>query len=195
MLRWRERLEQAKQMARAKAPEARARAEVAAERARGIATEQGGKGRVWLDAKLARGARRRRAGSTGSNPPAAPPTRKGFQTRSPCDAASRQRRRTGGRWKPSPTYPSGRYRADCRRSWCARPWSRSSTGRGSWSRSSAPSMVGSHLLMPARIFSPTSHDAAVALSDLRPRIVPGSASPTIGWLTLRPSPRFVIASA
>ena len=50
--RWRERLEQAKQMARAKAPEARARAEVAAERARGIATEQGEKGRVWLDAKL-----------------------------------------------------------------------------------------------------------------------------------------------
>ena len=36
-------------MARAKAPEARARAEVAAERARGIATEQGEKGGVYLN--------------------------------------------------------------------------------------------------------------------------------------------------
>lgn len=49
---WRERLEQAKQMARAKAPEARARAEEVAERARAVATEQGEKGRAWLDAKL-----------------------------------------------------------------------------------------------------------------------------------------------
>ena len=32
-------------------------------------------------------------------------------------------------------------------------------------------MVGRQLLMPARIFSPTRHDAAGALSDLRPRIV------------------------
>ena len=48
---WRDRFEQAKQIAQAKAPEARARAEEAAERARAVATEQGEKGRAWLDAK------------------------------------------------------------------------------------------------------------------------------------------------